>query len=585
MALEKLQMIAKTFAGLEEILKEELIEIGATDVEVAVREVRFSGSKEILYKANFCCRTALRILLIIKEKKVKSATDLYNCARGIEWSNYFDVQKTFTVSSSVDSEAFNSSMIVSLKTKDAIVDHFKTATGKRPSVNNENPDIRIYVHATADEVSLSLDSSGESLHKRGYRNGQDAPVCEVLVAGILKIAGWKGQCDFFDPMCGIGTMAIEAALIARKIPPGIFRKSFGFENWKDFDETLFDSIYNSDYEIPFDHQIFASDISSGNVKLAIENAKNAGLKKDIQFSVSDFSSIKPNENKGFIIFTPLSAQRGNDNSTETLFSMIGDTLKKNFVGFNVWVFSNSEEGFRNIGLRFTDRIELINGSLECELRSYELYSGARRDVSVDSPKRSNFNADRKNSEQTNYIRENRTSQTRRFSSDDRKGEQGRRFPSSEKNEVNGRRIRPVERRDDQPHRFSSDDKRERPERRFSTGERNENREGRFSSERSGERRQFSSTDRRAGQRRISPEERKEGIGRISLTEDLNKRTHHTEKSDNQVKRISSVEKRAEQERQFISGNGSENPKRKFTPGVNSETTSDEKKPKRPRRIN
>jgi len=584
MALEKLLMIAKTFAGLEEILKEELIEIGATDVEVAVQEVRFSGSKEILYKANFCCRTALRILLVIKEKKVKSATDLYNCVRGIEWINYFDVQKTFSVNSSVDSEAFNSSMIVGLKTKDAIVDHFKSATGKRPSVNNENPDIRIYVHATADEVSISLDSSGESLHKRGYRNGQDSSICEVLVAGILKIAGWKGQSNFFDPMCGSGTMAIEAALIARKIPPGIFRKSFGFEYWKDFDEILFDSIYNSDYEIPFEHQIFASDISSVNVKIAIENAKNAGLKKDIQFSVSDFSSIKPEENKGFIIFSPLAAQRGNDHSSETLFAMIGETLKKNFVGFNVWIFSNSEEGFRNIGLRFTDRIELISGSLECELRSYELYSGSRRDANVDSPRRSNFNTDRINSGQNNSTNENRAAQTRRFSSEDRKSEQGKRFPSGEKNEIKGRRIRPFERKEDQPRNFSSDDKRERQGRRFSSGE-NENKEGRFSAERGKERRQFPYSDRRAGQRRISPEERKEGIGRISLTEDLNKRTQHTEKSENQGKRIPSVEKRAEQERKFISGNGGENPKRKFTPGVNSDTSAGEKKAKRPRRIN
>ncbi|HNZ72874.1 MAG TPA: THUMP domain-containing protein, partial [Prolixibacteraceae bacterium] len=226
MSSQKYVMVAKTFAGLENVLMEELIEIGASDVEVLIRGVKFSGSKEMLYKANFCCRTALRILVIIKEFKVKNANDLYNGVRSVEWPDYFDIQQTFAITSTANSEAFNNSMFVSLKTKDAIVDNFRAKFGKRPSVNAENPEIRINVHASSDEVSLSLDSSGESLHKRGYRVGQnEASMSEVLAAGILKIAGWKGQCDFYDPMCGSGTLPIEAALIARNIPPGIFRKA------------------------------------------------------------------------------------------------------------------------------------------------------------------------------------------------------------------------------------------------------------------------------------------------------------------------------------------------------------------------
>jgi len=384
MSSEKYIMVAKTFPGLENVLKEELIEIGASDVEVLVREVRFAGSKEILYKANFCCRTALKILVIIKEFKVKSANDLYNGVRGIEWFNYFDVQQTFSIISTVNSEAFNNSMIIGLKTKDAIIDVFKSKIGKRPSFNAENPDIRVNIHASADEVSISLDSSGESLHKRGYRIGQnETSMSEVLAAGILKIAGWKGQCDLYDTMCGSGTLPIEAALIARNIPPGIFRKSFSFEKWKDFDEALFDSVYNADYETPFEHAIYASDLVSVNVKIATENAKNAGLKKDIQFSVADFSSVKPVNDSGMLIINPPSGQRFNDRSIEPIFTMIGESLRNNFKGFKAWVISNFEEGFRSIGLKPSTRVPLFNGSIECELRCYEVFENSRRPSSPD----------------------------------------------------------------------------------------------------------------------------------------------------------------------------------------------------------
>jgi putative N6-adenine-specific DNA methylase len=379
MSSEKFNMLAKTFSGLENVLKDELIGIGATDVTVVNRGVKFSGSKEILYKANFCCRTALRILKIIGEFKVKGTNDLYNSVRSIDWSSHFEIQQTFSVNSTVDSEAFNNSMFVNLKTKDAIVDQFKLNVGKRPSVNAENPDIRINVHASSDEMTISIDSSGESLHKRGYRIIQnETSMSEVLAAGILKLTGWKGQCDLYDPMCGSGTIPIEAELIARNIPPGIFRKSFDFEKWKDFDEDLFDGVYNAEYEVPFEHTIFASDISSVNIKMASESARNAGLKKGIQFSVSDFASIKPDKNSGLLIVNPPSGQRMNDRLIEPLYTMIGDSLKKNFKGFKAWIFSNSEEGFKNIGLRSSERIKLFNGPIECDLRSFELYQGSRK---------------------------------------------------------------------------------------------------------------------------------------------------------------------------------------------------------------
>jgi putative N6-adenine-specific DNA methylase len=378
MSSQKYLMVAKTFEGLENVLKEELIEIGASDVEAVEKGVKFSGPLEMLYKANFCCRTALRILVTIKEFGVKSSNDLYNGVRSIEWTDYFDIQQSFSVTSTVHSEAFNNSMFVSLKTKDAIIDQFKSKLNKRPSVNTENPDIRVTVHATTDEVTVSLDSSGESLTKRGYRPGQsEGSMSEVLAAGILKIAGWKGQCDFYDPICGLGIITIEAALIARNIPPGIFRKSFAFEKWKNFNEDLFDAVYNADYEIPFGHSIYASDVSPGNVRISTENARNAGLKKDIQFSLADFATLKPIKDSGLLIVNPPHVQRANERMVDSMYKMIGNSLKSNFKGIKSWVFSNSEEGLWSIGLKPSTIIKLYNGTIECELRNYEMYDGSK----------------------------------------------------------------------------------------------------------------------------------------------------------------------------------------------------------------
>jgi putative N6-adenine-specific DNA methylase len=379
MALENYQMLAKTLTGLEEVLKKELISLGAQNVETVIRGVRFSGSKDVLYKANYCCRTALRILRIVDEFKAENANELYENIKKIDWTTFFDLKQSFAVFSTVTSEAFNNSMFVSLKSKDAIVDLFREKTGKRPSVNAENPDVRVHVHVSNDLVSVSLDSSGESLHKRGYRVAQnEASMSEVLAAGLLLLANWRGQSDFYDPMCGSGTIPIEAALIAKGIPPGMFRKSFAFESWKDFDPDVFEEVYDADYEKDFPHTIYASDISPANIRLASENARNAGLKKHIQFSVADFATVKPAKNIGFMMMNPPYGQRMNDRSVEPLYSMIGDQLKQNFIGFKAWIFSNSEEGFKRIGLRFAQRYELYNGALPCELRSFEVYEGSKK---------------------------------------------------------------------------------------------------------------------------------------------------------------------------------------------------------------
>lgn len=379
MSSEKFQMLAKTFAGLEDVLKEELEGIGAQNVEPVIRGVKFTGDNAIMYKANFCCRTALRVLRIIGEFKIRNTNDLYQSVYSIDWSNYFDVSNTFAIYSTVNSEAFNNSMFVSLKTKDAIVDQFRTKSRRRPSVNTENPDIIIHVHASSDTLSVTLDSSGESLHKRGYRVGQnEASMNEVLAAGILKIAGWKADCDFYDTMCGSGTLPVEAALMARNIPPGIFRKEFAFEKWKDFDADLFEEVYNEDYEVPFEHTIYASDISSIDIKVSEKNAKSAGVLKEIQFETIDFSEFVPKSTKGLLIINPPYGERMRERRVEPLYAMIGDKLKKDFAGFKAWVFSSSDDGFKNVGLRPGNKIKLFNGGLECSLRLFEVYEGSKK---------------------------------------------------------------------------------------------------------------------------------------------------------------------------------------------------------------
>ncbi len=371
-------MLAKTFAGLEDVLFDELNEIGANDLEKVVRGVKFTGTNETLYKANFCCRTALRVLKVLSQFEVMDANDLYNNVLLIDWTAIFDIKQSFAVNSTVNSDAFNNSMFVSLKTKDAIVDQFREKFKKRPSINTENPEIRINVHVTGNNVTLSLDSSGESLHKRGYRVGQnEASMSEVLAAGILKLAGWKGQSDLYDPMCGSGTLPVEAALIARNIPPGMFRSNFAFENWKDFDEDLFDNIYNEDYEKDFDYKIYASDIVPFNIRLTNEHIKNAGVKKNIETQVADFAQLKPN-GKGLMVMNPPYGERMKERAVEPLYEMIGDQLKHSFIGFKAYVFSASQDGFRKLSLKPSERIKLFNGALECELRCYEVYEGSKK---------------------------------------------------------------------------------------------------------------------------------------------------------------------------------------------------------------
>jgi putative N6-adenine-specific DNA methylase len=381
--VKKFKIVVKTFAGLEPVLANELNALGAESVTPERRAVSFYGDKGMLYKANFLLRTALKVLMPIAHFKVNRNEDLYNQAKMIPWSEYMTLGNSFSIDSTMQSELFANSMYVSLKVKDAIADYFRETSGKRPSVNPEDPDIRIHVYLMGDYCEISLDSSGESLHKRGYRVGQgEAPVNEVLAAGMILLSGWQGESDFLDPMCGSGTLLIEAAMIAKGIPAGIYRKSFGFERWIDFDDQLFSGIYNGEYERVSKVRIIGSDISAQSCAIALSNIKNAGLSKFIEVDTKDFLELAPPFEQGIIVTNPPYGERLITKSIANLYKSIGDTLKQKYAGYTAWIISSSEEGFKNIGLKPSRKILLYNGALACSFRSFELFAGTHKQTVI-----------------------------------------------------------------------------------------------------------------------------------------------------------------------------------------------------------
>ena len=372
------ELIAKTFMGLEPVLAKELTQLGANDVQIGRRMVSFTGDKAMMYRANLQLHTAIRILKPIKHFKARSADDVYEEVKKIDWSNYIGEDKTFAVDSVVFSDEFRHSKFVSYKVKDAIVDQFRERTGKRPNISVANPDIRLNMHIAEDKCTLSLDSSGESLHRRGYRQESvEAPLNEVLAAGMILMTGWKGDTDFYDPMCGSGTLLIEAALIARNMAPGLFRKEFAFEKWPDFDAELFDDIYNDDSEErEFTHHIYGYDVDVKAVNTARLNVKAAGLTKDITVEEADFKDFQQPKNKAIMVTNPPYGERISTPDLLGTYKMIGERLKHQFQGNDAWVLSYREECFDQIGLK---PIPLYNGSLECEFRKYQMFDGKLRD--------------------------------------------------------------------------------------------------------------------------------------------------------------------------------------------------------------
>lgn len=375
------QMIAKTFQGLEEVLAAELTELGANDIVVGNRMVSFTGDKEMLYRANFCLRTAVRVLKPISGFEATNADEVYEAVRAVEWADYMAVDQTFAVDAVVFSESFTHSKFVAYRVKDAIADYWRERTGKRPNVTLTNPDIRLNIHIAEQECTLSLDASGESLHLRGYRMGSvEAPLNEVLAAGLLKLAGWDGQQDLIDPMCGSGTILVEAALMARNIYPGVFRKGFGFEKWADFDADLLERIYNDDSaERPFEHTIYGYDINHKAVEVTTANAKAAGVAGCIKVEQRPLEAFEAPSTNALFITNPPYGERITTDDLLGLYRTLGTQLKQQMQGAEAWVLALHDECFAQIGLRPSVTLPMLNGALECEFRKYQLFKGGMRE--------------------------------------------------------------------------------------------------------------------------------------------------------------------------------------------------------------
>ncbi len=379
--MENFKMIAKTFFGFEEILAKELQMLGAQDVEPGIRMVSFKGDKGFMYKANLALRTALKILKPIYYFKATNDENLYKGISGINWSRYINSNQTFVIDTTVHSDYFKHSQFVSQKCKDAIVDQFRNKTGQRPSVDKDFPDLRINIHIDKDQVSVALDTSGNSLHQRGYKTATNiAPINEVLAAGMLLLSGWDGQGDFLDPMCGSGTILAEAAMIACNIPANINRKEFGFEKWNDWDNDLFDQILESLLKKvrEFHYTIKGFDKAPSAVNKAKDNIKNANLEEYVTVSENNFFiSEKTTQGPLHMVFNPPYGERL-DIEMEEFYKNIGDTLKKNYPGTNAWFITANLEALKFVGLKPSRKIKLFNASLEARLVKYEMYEGSKR---------------------------------------------------------------------------------------------------------------------------------------------------------------------------------------------------------------
>ena len=492
---EQFDMIAKTLFGLEDILAEELRALGADAVETGRRMVSFKGDKAMLYKANFHCRTALRILKPVAHFRAENADEVYEAVKAVEWEQYLSPERTFAVEAVIYSENFRHSKFVAYRTKDAIADRFMERTGQRPSVRLSNPDMAIHIHISHNECTLALDSSGESLHKRGYRvTGGEAPLNEVLAAGMILMTGWRGQSHFVDPMCGSGTLLIEAAMIALNIPPGIYRKAFAFERWADFDPDLFDAICNDDSaERDFDFLCHGADISAEAIRRTEQNVRSAGLSRHITLRNLPFQQFTRAPQPAILVTNPPYGERIATDNVAELYGMIGERLKHVFMGCQAWILSYRDECFDHIGLRPSQKITLMNGELTCEYRCYELFAGTNKDyrkAQSESPSPRHF--DRPEHDE----RSERPG----------RGERRERFDRPGRGERRERFDRPERKQFDRPERGERRERFDRPERKeFDRPERGERRE-RFDHP---ERKQFERPERGERRERFDRPERKQ----------------------------------------------------------------------------
>ncbi len=378
---ENFKMVAKTLFGFEELLANELTQLGAQDVKKGVRNVSFSGDKGFMYKANLGLRTAVKILKPIHSFTVNNEKDLYDKIYAMQWEDYLKPTGTLAVDATIHSDLFSHSLYIAQKTKDAIVDKFRETTGQRPNVDLKFPDLKINVHIDRRQCTISLDSSGDSLHKRGYKTATNiAPINEVLAAGLIMLSGWDGQSDFMDPMCGSGTLLIEAAMIACNIPPNLMRKEFAFERWQDWDVDLFEKIEESLLKKTrdFHYKIIGYDKAPSAVAKTRDNAKNAQLEDFIEVKHEDFfKTQKGGEGKLHMVFNPPYGERLNIDMEE-FYKDIGNTLKRNYPGTDAWFITSNLDALKHVGLRPSRKIQLFNAKLESRLVKYVMYEGSKK---------------------------------------------------------------------------------------------------------------------------------------------------------------------------------------------------------------
>ena len=376
-----MQLLAKTLEGLEEILAEELAAVGAKKISIGKRAVEFEGDMLCVYKANLQCRCAIRILISIGRFTIHNEDELYSAVKSINWEEYLEKDETLAVDATVHSDYFNHSKFVAYKTKDAIVDRFREKFGSRPDVDLDNPKIRVNVHIRDRYLSIGLDSSGDSLHRRGYRaRAGQAPISEVLAAGIVKLSGWDGKTTLLDPMCGSGTILIEATKFALGIPSFSKDRKFGFEQWNNFKPALWERVKEFAYKseeitLPL---IQGVDMDERAIEIARENTEKAGLTGKIKFHQERFEDYTPPEVPGYIISNPPYELRLRTGDIEGLYKMIGDQFKQNYGGWQAWIISSNRDALKQVGLRTSRKIILFNGPLECRLQKYEMYQGTRK---------------------------------------------------------------------------------------------------------------------------------------------------------------------------------------------------------------
>lgn len=377
------RIVTKTLSGFEDILANELSALGAKNITLLRRAVEWFGDKEMMYKVNYLSRTALVILKPITDFPAANPEELYQGVKSIDWTKLFDINNTISVKASTYRSALDHTQFIAQKTKDAVVDFFRERHGRRPSVDTYDADIQINVHINEDHCELSLNSSGSPLFKRGYRQTTGpAPLNEVLAAGMIQLSGWDKVSNFVDPMCGSGTLAIEAAMLALNLPAGYFRERYSFMKWLDFDEKLWTKIKDeSDNQLTdFDGVIFASDISPKNIEIAFENIRFAKLHKDITLKQCDIANLTYPEGSGVIIINPPYGERIKTKDISDLYKLIGDSLKFKAAGYDAWVISSDLEAIKLIGMRPKKRYTLFNGALECKYNGFSIYAGSKKDL-------------------------------------------------------------------------------------------------------------------------------------------------------------------------------------------------------------